>query len=354
MNTGSAFKSEEWHVTARERTTDAATGEASRQCNPVIPGFNPDPSIARGSDAYYVVTSSFEYLPGIPVYRSTDLQEWHIVGNVIERPEQLDLSRTPVPGGVWAPTIRFHEGLYYVIVSVMFDARCLLFTAHDPRGPWSDPKIVSGVDGIDPDLVWGDDGTAYVTFARMGTGILQAAVDLEAGRALEQPRKLWSGSGMYAPEGPHIYRRDDGWILLVAEGGTERGHAVSAARGDSPEGPFVGDPTTRSSVREAPGPAYRTSVTLTWSKPQDGQQRWSRSEYVRLARLGRSLLWVARPFSPVDWIDGWPRPRRSSPASRPRTRSRSRSTVPTCWSNPDGCPCGGCRRMSVASMSMRE
>ena len=288
-----------------------------RSTNPVLPGFHPDPSITRGADAYYLVTSSFEYLPGIPVYRSTDLDEWHIVGNVIDRAEQLDLSRTPVPGGVWAPTIRFHDGRYYVIVSVMFEARCLLFTAQDPSGPWSDPTTILGIEGIDPDLAWGDDGIAYVTFARLGTGILQSAVDLETGTTLEEPRALWSGSGLYAPEGPHIYRRDDGWILLVAEGGTERGHAVSVARGDSLKGPFVGDTTNPILSARSTGSGVQNVGHADMVATEDGR--------TVMVALGVRPVGPTRSFSPlgretflteVDWIDGWPRPRAIEPGEQ--------------------------------------
>jgi len=134
--------------------------------NPLLPGFNPDPSIVRADDAYYLVTSTFEYLPGIPVYRSTDLVEWTQIGNVATRPEQVELKEVPTPGGVWAPTIRYRDGVFYVIVTVMLGGRgCVVFTATDPAGPWSDGTPIPAVDGIDPDLAWDDDGTAYVTFA---------------------------------------------------------------------------------------------------------------------------------------------------------------------------------------------
>jgi len=197
--------------------------------NPLIAGFNPDPSIVVVDGVYYLVTSTFEYLPGLPVYRSTDLREWTQIGNVITRPGQVDIEHVPTPGGVWAPTIRYRAGIFYVIVTVMLGGRgCVIFTA----GPWSQGIPISAVDGIDPDLAWGADGTAYVTFAALGRGIRQVRVDLDAGRALEPPRSLCSGT-LYAPEGPHLHRRGDYWYLVIAEGGTDRGHSVSVA----PAGP---------------------------------------------------------------------------------------------------------------------
>lgn len=279
--------------------------------NPIIAGFNPDPSIVRVDGVYYLVTSTFEYLPGLPVYRSTDLVEWEAIGHVASRESQLALGSVPTPGGVWAPTIRYRDGVFYVIVTVMFaEQGCVVFTATDPAGPWSEPLRLPAVDGIDPDLAWDDDGTAYVTFARHPVGILQVTVDLATGEALEQPREMWNGSGLYSPEGPHLYHRGDNWYLLVAEGGTERGHAVSVGRGSSPRGPFVGDPANPVlSARSSGEPVQNTGHADLVEAP-DGS--------TAMVLLGVRPTGFTRTFSPlgretfltpVDWVDGWPRPR---------------------------------------------
>ena len=166
-----------------------------------------------------------------------------MIGNIITRPEQAELENVPTPGGVWAPTIRHRDGVFYVIVTIMLGGRgCVVFTATDAAGPWSDGLSIPAVHGIDPDLAWDDDGTAYVTYAHLDQGIFQVRVDLDSGEALAEPSAVGRGSGLYAPEGPHLYRRGDYWYLLVAEGGTDRGHAVSIARGHSPAGPFVWHP----------------------------------------------------------------------------------------------------------------
>ena len=166
--------------------------------NPVVPGFNPDPSIVAVDGVYYLITSTFEYLPGIPVYRSTDLVDWDQIGNVVTRPEQAELAEVPTPGGVWAPTIRHRDGVFYVIVTVMMGGRgCVLFTATDPAGPWSDGVMIEAVDGIDPDLAWDDAGTAYVTFARHPDPIQQVRVDLATGGA-RPGAPIWTGSGRYS------------------------------------------------------------------------------------------------------------------------------------------------------------
>ena len=138
--------------------------------NPLIPGFNPDPSVVLAEGAYYLVTSTFEYLPGIPVYRSTDLAGWTHIGNVVTRPGQPGLGDVPTGGGAWAPTIRYRDSVFYVIVTIAMSPRgCVVFTATDPAGPWSDGVTIDGVTGIDPDLAWDDDGTAYVTFSGLFT-----------------------------------------------------------------------------------------------------------------------------------------------------------------------------------------
>ncbi|SFS13138.1 Beta-xylosidase [Microbacterium sp. cf046] len=305
--------------------------------NPILPGFNPDPSVVLVDDVYYLVTSTFEYLPGMPVYRSDDLEDWTLIGHVATREEQIGIRHSPTPGGVFAPTIRFHDGRFHVIVSVMFNARgCVVFTADRPEGPWSDGVQIPAVDGIDPDLAWDDEGNAYVTYAVMGQGIRQLRVDLETGEALTEPRALWSGTGhaapsgapphtpgslthadgappqtpgsaSHAPEGPHLYRRGDDWYLLIAEGGTERGHTVAIARGTSPEGPFegfAGNPIL--TARSTSSPVQNVGHADLVDAPGGG---------TALVALGVRPCGFTRSFSPlgretfltrVDWVDGWP------------------------------------------------
>lgn len=276
--------------------------------NPILPGSNPDPSIVAVDGVYYVVTSSFEYLPGLPVYRSTDLVEWEHIGHVATRPEQVQLDDVPTPGGVWAPTIRHHDGLFHVIVSVFLGGRgCVVFTAEDPAGPWSDGVVIDVVGGIDPDLAWDDEGTAYVSYAQFGRGILQVRVDLATGLALEEPRLLWAGTGLLGTEGPHLYRRGDYWYLLVAEGGTDRGHAVSVARGPSPAGPFESCPHNQVlSARSTASPVQNVRHADLVDAPDGG---------IAAVCLGVRPVDASLAFSPLgretflvrgEWVDGWP------------------------------------------------
>jgi len=283
--------------------------------NPLVPGFHPDPSIVRVDGSYFLVTSTLEYLPGLPVYRSDDLVRWEHVGNVATRPEQVEVALVGAGMGVWAPTIRHHDGTFHVIVTIAGPRGCVLFTATDPAGPWSDGLPIEGLTGIDPDLAWDDDGTAYVTYSGLDLtgaeighqGIRQVRVDLDTGQATEAPRSLWSGTGLQFPEAPHLYRRGEHWYLVIAEGGTERGHAVSVARGPSPEGPFEPHPANPIlSARSTDWAVQNTGHADLVETPDGG------SAFVL---LGMRPLGAARAYSPlgretfitpVEWEDGWP------------------------------------------------
>lgn len=282
---------------------------------PLIPGFNPDPSIVRVEAGYFLVTSSFEYLPGLPIYHSADFENWEQIGNVATRAEQLDISHVPTPFGVYAPTIRYRDGVFYVIVTVVGGRGCVVFTTDDPAGDWSDGTVIDGLDGIDPDLAWDDDGTTLVTYSGHRTdehggrqpAIMQVTVDLASGTILDEPRPLWSGTGLKFPEAPHLYRRDGSWYLLIAEGGTERGHAVSIARSDSPRGPFEGGPanpflSARSTSRPIQNTGHGDIVELP-----DGT--------TGMVVLGMRPLGLGQAFSllgretfatRLTWVDGWP------------------------------------------------
>jgi beta-xylosidase len=276
--------------------------------NPVLPGFHPDPSVCRVGDTYYLACSSFEYLPGIPVFRSTDLVHWQPIGNVIDRRSQLTALDVSSSAGVYAPTLRHHDGEFWLIVTVVGSVGTVIFRAADAAGPWSDPIPAPEVTGIDPDLAWDDDGTCWCTTA----GVTQVRLDPATGRTLGPPVRVWSGTpGAKAPEAPHLYHVGDWWYLLLAEGGTERGHAVSVARGPSPQGPF--EPCPDNPVlthRGTDEPVQNTGhadlvqavdgswwMVLLGVRPGGGTPGWH--------GLGRETF-----LTPVTWEDGWPRPAR--------------------------------------------
>lgn len=283
--------------------------------NPLAPGFHPDPSVVRVDDDYYLVNSTFEYLPGIPVRHSRDLMGWSEIGHVVTSEDQLAVSAAPTLGGAWAPTIRHHDGQFWVIVTDAMGRGNLIFQASDPAGPWSH-GVRLDIDGIDPDLAWDADGTCYVTYSalRLGSGgghggIEQVRVDLATGTALERPRSLWSGTGLIFPEGPHLYQIGRWWYLLIAEGGTERGHSVSIARATAPDGPFEGCPANPLLTAAGTDRPVQNSGHGDLVQAPDGS--W------HLVLLGMRTRGGNRAFSPlgretfataVTWgEDDWPR-----------------------------------------------
>ncbi|WP_405995835.1 glycoside hydrolase family 43 protein [Streptomyces sp. NBC_00986] len=284
--------------------------------NPVLPGFHPDPSITCVGDDYYLACSSFEYLPGVPLFHSRDLVHWEQIGNVVTRPGQLAVEKVPTLGGAWAPTIRFHDGRFWLVVTDAMGRGSLIFSAERAEGPWSDGIVMQGMNGIDPDLAWDSDGTCLVTYSGLQLdgdhagehlGIQQVRMDLQTGRALEEPRSLWSGTGLMFPEAPHLYEIDGTWYLLIAEGGTERGHSVSIARGTRPDGPFEGCPANPVlSARSTARPVQNTGHADLVRTPDGG---WV------LFLLGMRPGGLTRAFSPMgretfsttlEWVDGWP------------------------------------------------
>jgi alpha-N-arabinofuranosidase len=209
--------------------------------NPVIEGMAPDPSVCRAGDDYYLVTSTFEYFPGVPVYHSKDLVHWSLVGYALSRPSQLPLMRLGRNGGIWAATIRYHDGTFYVVTTNKSEGHGNFFVStKDPAGEWSEPVSLDQ-GGIDPSLLFDDDGKVYLTSAGpsgCAARICQSEIDIKTGRRLSEIKPLWSGTGGSSPEGPHLYKLNGFYYLMIAEGGTEYGHAETIARSRSPWGPF--------------------------------------------------------------------------------------------------------------------
>ncbi|MGV9602874.1 glycoside hydrolase family 43 protein [Streptomyces sp. NPDC003631] len=272
--------------------------------NPVIGGFHPDPSVCRVGEDYYAVCSSFEYFPGIPLFHSRDLVHWRQIGNVLDRPGQWYApDGTPASGGIYAPTIRHHDGRFHVITTDVGGRGNFLVSSDRPEGPWSDPVPVA-LEGIDPDLAWDDDGSCWCAVS----GVRVARIDPETGAVLEGPLPVWTGTGMQHPEAPHLYRVGAWWYLMVAEGGTAHGHSVSIARARSPRGPYEPAPANPIlSHRSTDLPIQSTGHADLVSAP-DGTW-WMlllatrpRGYFPEFHVLGRETF-----LTPVEWVDGWPR-----------------------------------------------
>ncbi|GLX66330.1 glycoside hydrolase family 43 protein [Paenibacillus glycanilyticus] len=220
--------------------------------NPILKGFYPDPSICRVNEDYYLVTSSFGYYPGVPIFHSKDMVNWTMIGYCLTRESQLPLfqshaspKRLVGKTGIYAPTLRHHNGRFYMVTTNQAHYRNFVVSADQPEGPWSDPVDLEW-GGIDPSLLFDDDGKVYITGTRSGhdepDGIYQAEIDLKTGELVSERRLIWEGTGGSYPEGPHLYRIGNLYYLLIAEGGTEYGHMATIARSDNPYGPFESCP----------------------------------------------------------------------------------------------------------------
>ena len=221
--------------------------------NPILTGFNPDPSICRVGDDYYIATSTFEWFPGVQIHHSRDLVHWRLLGRALDRVSQLDMRGCPNSGGVWAPCLTHADGRFFLVYTnvrhhaagVVIDTPNYLVTAEHIEGPWSEPVYLNS-SGFDPSLFHDGDGKKYIVQMQMGEaftprrfdGILLQEFDPGQGRLLGEPRKIWEGSSIGITEGPHLLRREGWYYLITAEGGTAMRHAISIARSRNLFGPY--------------------------------------------------------------------------------------------------------------------
>jgi len=207
--------------------------------NPVIPGFHPDPSICKAGDRFYLVTSSFEYFPGVPVFQSKDLVNWKQIGHCLTRRSQLDLEKCGVSGGIYAPTIRYHDGIFYLVTTNVSGRGNFIVHTEDPAGEWSEPVWLRQ-GGIDPSLYF-EGGKCYLT-SNPDNFIYLCEINPLTGEQLSASKAIWGGTGGRYPEAPHIYKKDGWYYLLISEGGTEYGHKVTIARSKHIDGPYESNP----------------------------------------------------------------------------------------------------------------
>lgn len=275
--------------------------------NPIIKGFHPDPSICRVGEDYYLVNNSFEYFPGIPIFHSCDLVNWEQIGNCISRAEQMNLRHVGNSGGIWAPTIRYDRGIFYVTATLEQYGNFIVFTS-DPYSQWSDPVWVP-VGGIDPSLYFENGRAYYCTNQSLHPGkeeITLEEIDIHSGILKSPVTSIWSGTGGGYLEAPHIYHHDGWYYLMAAEGGTYFNHMVTIARSRSLWGEYegyCGNPiltnrhdTTREVQCSGHGDLFQDHFG-NW---------WMVHLAIRPARRTMSHLGRETFLTPVVWKDGWP------------------------------------------------
>ncbi|MFD1430864.1 glycoside hydrolase family 43 protein [Lacticaseibacillus mingshuiensis] len=279
--------------------------------NPVIPGFHPDPSVVRVGDHYYLVTSSFNFFPGVPLFESTDLVNWTQIGHVLTRPSQLQLDGANTHGGIYAPTLRYNNGRFYMVTTNVNHGGNFYVWTDDIHGEWSDPIFVEQ-GGIDPSLYF-ENGTAY--FMSNGDddagrhGITQCEIDIATGKKLTPATVIWTGAGGRYLEGPHLYKKENWYYLIASEGGTEYGHMLVYARGKTPNGPFEnfsGNPVLTN--RDLGG--YQIQGCGHADLVDDGHGNWylvhlafrMLDQWIQHHTLGREVYLVPVAFDDDGWF----------------------------------------------------
>lgn len=274
--------------------------------NPIIKGFNPDPSVCRVGEDYYLVTSSFEYFPGIPIYHSKDLVNWKQIGNCAQRAEDFPLRHVKDSGGVWAPTIRYHEGTFYVTATLEQYGNFIVSTTN-PAGEWSKPVWVN-VGGIDPSILFDDGKVYYCTNDREHSDreeITLEEIDIKTGQLLTEPKAIWTGIGGGFLEAPHIYHIGDWYYILAAEGGTNFNHMVTAGRSKSIWGPYENCPwnPVLTNVHDT---SKEVQCAGHGDLLQDHNGNWWMIHLgIRLCRRTMSNLGRETFLTPVVWEDDW-------------------------------------------------
>ncbi len=275
--------------------------------NPIVSGMNPDPSVCRVGNDFYLVTSTFEYFPGLPIYHSTDLIHWEQIGHVLTRESQLKLPHgAPNCLGIYAPTIRYHEGTFYCVVTNVGGnpGGNFYVTTKDIYGEWSEPVHLD-FGGIDPSLFFDEDGKCY--YSGTDEGVFICEIDPVTGKRLgEKHYECWNGTGGNNPEGPHLYKIGGMYYLMIAEGGTELCHMVTIAKSREIYGPYEEcpwNPILTNRCTEQPIKAIGHADLV-----EDTKGNWwavclgnRPIAYPFRHVMGRETMLV-----PVKWQDGWP------------------------------------------------
>lgn len=289
--------------------------------NPILKGFNPDPSIIRVGEDYYIATSTFEWFPGVQIHHSKDLINWEVIAQPLNRLSQLDMRGNPDSCGVWAPCLTYDNGIFYLVYSNVrsFDGNWkdtpnYLVTSKDILGDWSDPVYLTSV-GFDGSLFHDDDGRKYFSSmivdhrkGKLFGGIILREYDPRAQKLIGVQHKIFEGTELGLTEAPHFYRKGAYYYLITAEGGTEYGHAVTVARSKQITGPYEVHPDNPIlTVRNHPSAPLQKVGHADLVQTQDGD--WYIVFLVGrpLTEQGFCILGRETAIEQLAWSDdGWP------------------------------------------------
>lgn len=296
----------------------------SEYLNPILAGFYPDPTICRVGDKFYLVNSSFCYFPGLPIFESTDLVNWKQIANIIDRPEQANFGNSRLSGGMYAPTLRYHDGTFYVICTNVSGVGNFIVTAKNPAGPWSNPMVIPGVDGIDPDIFFDDDRKVYITHngpppnnISLHDGhraIYMFEYDLAKQKIVSESKLVINGGTDMAKkpvwiEGPHVIKKNGFYYMICAQGGTGYNHSEVVFRSRNIYGPYESDANNPIMTQSHLDPNRKNEVSTTghadFVELPNGDW-WA--VFLGCRPYGMDLYNTGREtfMMPVEWKNEWP------------------------------------------------
>lgn len=285
--------------------------------NPIMPGFYPDPSICAVGEDYYLINSTFAYFPGLPIMHSRDLVHWEQIGNAMHRQEQLPLKNAGHSQGLFAPTMRYHDGTYYVICTNVSFGGNYVVTAKNPAGPWSDPYYLQGADGIDPSLFFDDDGKCYYIGTHPNPDgcrydgdyfIWIQELDIEQMKLVGEKHNVWNGAmrGIHWPEGPHLYKKDGYYYIIHAEGGTGPEHAVTVCRSKEVYGPYENNFCNPIFTHRHLGQSYPIKYVGHADMIETPKGEWYMVMLAVRPLEGYTTMGRETFLAKVIWENGWP------------------------------------------------
>lgn len=291
--------------------------------NPILKGFNPDPSICYVDGVYYIATSTFEWFPGVQIHKSKDLINWELATRPLSKLSQLNMRGNPSSGGIWAPCLTYSDGLFYLIytdvktwdnVSAFKDTHNYLVTSPNIEGPWSEPIYLNS-SGFDPSLFHEDNGKKYLlnlewdyrqSFLECFHGIVMQEFDPKTNKLIGKKKTIFKGSGLGLTEGPHIYKKDGFYYLMVAEGGTKYEHAVTVARSKTLDGEYELHPLTPMITSLNKDITLQKAGHASMCKNEKDEWHLVHLTGRPLPKTDRCVLGRETAIQEIVWKDGWP------------------------------------------------